>query len=321
MDRTHKKDVSTIGASEELCCCTFDEDLSCFHFAVYEDVIIAEHLYSTALVLIVSRRSPRKLRVHNYEEGKEMGTYSYSNNIVAVKVNLSRVVVCLKETIHVHDIQTMEERKELACNHRGLVALSSAETSYIAYATSSTFGQVDVFDAVNLSVVLTIDAHDSPLAALTLNRSGSLLATASNKGTVIRVFSLPYGDRLFEFCRGMTRLLSETLSCIWRSSSAWTDYLSRSATNYLPTQMSDILQRETSFAYARLQFPSSFSSLALIRYCYCYCTSSHHLQLLVASVDGFLYCYSVPLDGGGCECQLIQQHDLLVQASQSATLR
>lgn len=60
----------------------------CF-FAVYEDVVIAEHLYSSALVLIVSRQSPRKLRVHNFEKGKEMGIYSYSNNILAVKLNLS----------------------------------------------------------------------------------------------------------------------------------------------------------------------------------------------------------------------------------------
>lgn len=62
-----------------------------------------------------------------------------------------------------------------------------------------------MFDAVNLCVVQSITAHDSPLAAISLNSNGDLLATASNKGTVIRVFSLPSGDRLFEFCRGMTR--------------------------------------------------------------------------------------------------------------------
>lgn len=33
-----------------------------------------------------------------------------------------------------------------------------------------------------------IPAHDSPLAALTFNSSGTKIATASEKGTVIRVF-------------------------------------------------------------------------------------------------------------------------------------
>lgn len=47
-----------------------------------------------------------------------------------------------------------------------------------------------------------IQAHKSPLAMLSLNSTGTLLATASDKGTVIRVFSLPNGDRIHEFRRG-----------------------------------------------------------------------------------------------------------------------
>lgn len=35
-----------------------------------------------------------------------------------------------------------------------------------------------------------------------------MLATASNKGTVIRVFGLPQGTRLFEFRRGVTRCVT-----------------------------------------------------------------------------------------------------------------
>ena len=44
-----------------------------------------------------------------------------------------------------------------------------------------------------------IPAHESPLAALTFNPSGTRLATASEKGTVIRVFSVEDGARLVEF--------------------------------------------------------------------------------------------------------------------------
>ncbi|VDM40982.1 unnamed protein product [Toxocara canis] len=282
-------------------------------FTVYEDVIIVEHLYSSALVLIVSRQSPRKLRVHHFEKGKEMGTYSYSNNILAVKLNLSRVIVCLEESIHVHNIRTMKEVytiKDMARNPQGLIALSSADTAYIAYPASSTSGQVDIFDTVNLCVAQSIAAHDAQLAALSLNTGGDLLATASSKGTVIRVFSLPSGDRLFEFRRGMARCatihslafsqdssylcsssntqtvhvfklpsISPEKSCATEyvrlnflssddasnSYTSWVDYFSRTATHYLPSQMSDILQRETSFSTARLPFLSSFSAVALTK--------------------------------------------------------
>jgi autophagy-related protein 18 len=52
-----------------------------------------------------------------------------------------------------------------------------------------------------------IPAHDSSLAALAFNNAGTRLATASEKGTVIRVFSIPEGHRLFEFRRGMKRFV------------------------------------------------------------------------------------------------------------------
>lgn len=50
-----------------------------------------------------------------------------------------------------------------------------------------------------------IPAHDSPLAALAFSPTGSRLATASEKGTVIRVFNVADGTRLYEFRRGVKR--------------------------------------------------------------------------------------------------------------------
>ena len=40
-------------------------------------------------------------------------------------------------------------------------------------------GEVQVFDAVNLKAVAVIPAHDSPLAALAFNYTGTKLASAS----------------------------------------------------------------------------------------------------------------------------------------------
>eukprot|EP00063_Salmo_salar_P069533 XP_014044368.1 PREDICTED: WD repeat domain phosphoinositide-interacting protein 1-like [Salmo salar] len=91
-------------------------------------------------------------------------------------------------------------------NPSGLCALSiNHSNSYLAYPGSSTIGEIIVYDANNLSTVTMIPAHDSPLAALTFNSSGTKLASASERGTVIRVFSIPEGQRLFEFRRGMKR--------------------------------------------------------------------------------------------------------------------
>ena len=50
-----------------------------------------------------------------------------------------------------------------------------------------------------------IPAHDSPLAAIAFSYSGTLNATASEKGTVIRIFRVEDGARLHEFRRGVKR--------------------------------------------------------------------------------------------------------------------
>jgi autophagy-related protein 18 len=52
---------------------------------------------------------------------------------------------------------------------------------------------------------MMIPAHEAPLAALTFNPGGTRLATASERGTVIRVFSVDDGARLIEFRRGVKR--------------------------------------------------------------------------------------------------------------------
>lgn len=53
-------------------------------------------------------------------------------------------------------------------------------------------GELQIFDAVNLHAKTMIPAHDSPLAAMAFSLNGSEIATASEKGTVIRVFSVSY---------------------------------------------------------------------------------------------------------------------------------
>ena len=50
-----------------------------------------------------------------------------------------------------------------------------------------------------------IHAHNNPLAAISFDSTGKLIATASDRGTVIRVFSVDTGNKLFEFRRGVKR--------------------------------------------------------------------------------------------------------------------
>jgi autophagy-related protein 18 len=67
---------------------------------------------------------------------------------------------------------------------------------------SPTSGEVLIFDAQKLEAINVVEAHKSPLSCIALNSEGTLLATASDKGTIIRVFSVPDGKKLYQFRRG-----------------------------------------------------------------------------------------------------------------------
>ena len=57
-----------------------------------EDINIVERLFSSSLVAIVSLTSPRKLKVCHFKKGTEICNYSYSNTILAVRLNRQVVI-------------------------------------------------------------------------------------------------------------------------------------------------------------------------------------------------------------------------------------
>lgn len=134
---------------------------------------------------MVSYRAPRKLRVCHIRRNTTICDYSYSNTILAVKLNRQRLIVCLEDSIYIHnirDMQLLHTIKETPRNPRGLCALSaSSELSYLAYPASDTTGEVNIYDTIGNMNVRTIQVHDNPLVAMTFDSEGKRLATASDR--------------------------------------------------------------------------------------------------------------------------------------------
>lgn len=92
-------------------------------------------------------------------------------------------------------------------NKQGIIDLSSDhDPGYLVFPGNNNTGLVVIFDSDSLTTVCHFSAHDGPIAALRINPDSTKLATASDKGTVIRVFDITNGQRLFEFSRGVKRL-------------------------------------------------------------------------------------------------------------------
>ncbi|CAH0563417.1 unnamed protein product [Brassicogethes aeneus] len=296
-----------------------------------EDSCLVERLFSSSLVAVVSLAAPRKLKVCHFKKGTEICNYSYSNTILAVKLNRARLVVCLEEALYIHNIRDMKVLhtiRDTPPNPSGLCALTinNTDNCYLAYPGSSTIGEVQIFDANNLHAKTMIPAHDSPLAALAFSPNGSRMATASEKGTVIRVFSVTDGSKLYEFRRGVKRCVAisclafsmcgQYLSCSSNTETvhvfkleepkdsprrsvdegSWMGYL----TNYLPTQVTDVFNQGRAFATAHLPIYGVRNVISIV-------TIQNQLRLLIATEDGVLYVYNVDSAEGG-DLTLYKKH-------------
>ncbi|KFH44249.1 Autophagy-related protein-like protein [Hapsidospora chrysogenum ATCC 11550] len=206
---------------------------------------IIEMLFSTSLVAVTM--TPRHLVIQNTKRASVICELTFPSAVLAVRLNRKRLAVVLEEEIYLYDISNMSliHTIHTSPNPDAICALSpSSENCYLAYPLPEpreetdtrrpshappqspyvppTSGGVLIFDTVTLKAVNVIEAHRAPLSCMCLNNDGTLLATASETGTIIRVFSVPRCQKLYQFRRGtypsriysMSFNLSSTLLCV-----------------------------------------------------------------------------------------------------------
>ncbi|KAL6866310.1 autophagy protein [Amphichorda felina] len=206
---------------------------------------IIEMLFSTSLVALTL--TPRHLIIQNTKRASVICELTFPSAVLAVRLNRKRLAVVLEEEIYLYDISNMSLLHTIhtSPNPDAICALSpSSENCYLAYPlpepreetdvrrpshappqsayVAPTSGRVLIFDTVTIKAINVIEAHRAPLSCLCLNNDGTLLATASETGTIIRVFSVPRGQKLYQFRRGtypskiysMSFNLSSTLLCV-----------------------------------------------------------------------------------------------------------
>lgn len=195
------------------------------HASTDDDVSLVEPLFSTSLVAQIL--TPRLLRIINTKRHSTICELTFHGMVVAVKMNRKRLAVLLEEVAFVYDISNMRSlhQQNTPLNPHGICALSpSSENNYLAVphhqeraaspenapmhvpkgpaAKEPVCGDVLIYDLNQMEEVAVIPAHQTPLSCVAMNGEGTLLATASEKGTVIRIFSIPDGKKLFQFRRG-----------------------------------------------------------------------------------------------------------------------
>lgn len=156
------------------------------------------------LALVGGGRLPKfpqnKVIIWDDSKGKVALEITTLTAVRGVQISKSRVVVVLQNSVRVYAFEKQPKplaKYETADNLQGLCALSDRWLVF----PGQTPGQVQVVELATDNVSI-IPAHTSRLQALQLSADGELLATASEKGTIIRIFATSSCARIAERRRG-----------------------------------------------------------------------------------------------------------------------
>jgi WD repeat-containing protein 45 len=172
---------------------------------------IVEMLFRCNILALVGggsqpRYPPNKVMLWDDHQNRPIGELTFRSAVKAVKLRRDRVVVVLDKKIYVYNFADLKlvDHIETTWNPRGLCALCPNASNTVLACPGLKPGHVKV-DLYDIGKSIVIPAHESDLACIALNQDGTRLATASDKGTLVRVFDTQTRQLMQELRRGVTR--------------------------------------------------------------------------------------------------------------------
>lgn len=157
------------------------------------------------LALVGGGRKPKyphnKLIIWDDAKQRASVTLEFATAVLRVRLSKSRIIVVLQNSVHVYAFSSPPSKLsdfETADNTMGLCCLGSKLLAF----PGRSHGQIQLVELESGNVTI-IPAHSTPLRAMDLSPDGSLLATASEQGTLVRVFSTRNCVRIAELRRGV----------------------------------------------------------------------------------------------------------------------
>eukprot|EP00919_Chromeraceae_sp_WS-2016_P006615 GHVR01015543.1.p1 GENE.GHVR01015543.1~~GHVR01015543.1.p1 ORF type:complete len:444 (-),score=96.84 GHVR01015543.1:496-1827(-) len=173
--------------------------------------------------LITDASSSRQIIFWNCTNREEVCRVDFEYVVQGVAMNPKRLIVLLFHRVAVYDLLTMkplhsiERSSEGLCDIRLCALCVSTHRGFIAIPGSvcvPSAGVVTLMDVYTLHPVGSVIAHRNSVAALAFNQCGSLLACAFNKSPLVRVFSVPSLERIYQFRIGLREVIfSLSFSC------------------------------------------------------------------------------------------------------------
>ena len=234
---------------------------------------------SNILAMVGGGRNPRfqphKVMLWDDRHPRPIAELSFRTTVRAVKLRRDLIVVVIESKVYLYRFSDLVliDHLETVSNSKGLACLSSGQERAILACPGQQPGKVLVvtYDtrlsqedtnitsppACRLKTTL-ITAHEAPLAALGLSFDGSRLASASEKGTLVRVYDTASGQQLHELRRGVDR--ADIYSLCFNMTSEWLAVSSDKGTVHLFTLRQGSQNQKSSLSFLGGALPSYFLS-------------------------------------------------------------
>ena len=137
-----------------------------------------------------------------------------------MRLRKDKVVVVLENRIYVYNFSDLRliDAIDTFDNPKGLCAISADPNFSILANPDKKKGAIRITN-YDKNSNLIIEGHQNTISCMNLNFNGSLLASASDKGTIIRLFSTETGDAIQEVRRGSDK--AEIYSLSFDKNSNW----------------------------------------------------------------------------------------------------
>jgi len=168
-------------------------------------MLFRTNIFAMVCVCEDNYTSGDKLKVRVYDDAKKRFIGELRSKHEVKGLALRRDIICMvcEYAIYVYTCDKLRIILHLTTkgNPRGLCALASTSNPWILCCPGQSTGTVRVQVGQDDRATHVIAAHQTSLAAMAVNSSGTMVATASEKGTVCKVFNTSDGQILFRLRR------------------------------------------------------------------------------------------------------------------------
>ena len=165
-------------------------------------------LYRTNILALVGSESnpiynKNKVIIWDDYQKKSLSELKFSQNILNIKLRKDKIVVICLDKIYIFSLSSFQSIDiiETGENTHGVIGINyNNENTIIAYPDKKK-GRIKIKNYEKKNNI-TIDAHEKTIGNIVLTINGDLMASATEMGTIIRIFETENGDLVQEIRRG-----------------------------------------------------------------------------------------------------------------------